>query len=122
MITVSDEEFATLIEDAFQTIPKAHKHAIENVAIVYADEPTLEQREKLRLRHDETLFGLYEGVPLTHRQGMTSYGPDKITIFKWPIVSSVDSMEALREQVRHTLWHEVAHYFGLNHEQIHALE
>lgn len=122
MVTVTDDEFAAIIEDAFETLPKTHIAAIQNVAIVYADEPTPEQREKLMLRAHETLFGLYEGVPLAHRQGMTSYGPDKITIFKNPITAAVPTIAALREEVRHTLWHEVAHYFGLDHEQIHALE
>lgn len=122
MVTVTDDEFAAIIEDAFEKLPKTHIAAIQNVAIVYADEPTPEQREKLMLRDHETLFGLYEGVPLANRQGMTSYGPDKITIFKLPITGAVASIEQLREEVRHTLWHEVAHYFGLDHDQIHALE
>jgi predicted Zn-dependent protease with MMP-like domain len=70
----------------------------------------------------QTLYGLYEGVPLPQRQGMTHYGPDKITIFKGPMQEDAESLDDLREMVRHTLWHEVAHYFGLNHDQIHELE
>lgn len=122
MITISDDQFADFIADAIESLPKDHKQAIENVAVVYADDPTPEQRVQLELRDDQTLFGLYEGVPLAQRNGVTSYGPDKITIFKHPIEMASDSVPSLREHVRHTVWHEVAHYFGLNHQQIHNLE
>lgn len=102
---------------------KTHMAAIKNLAIVYADEPTERQRQELQLLANETLFGLYEGVPLAHRQGaINNYPPDKITIFKNPMLAYVHTVAELEEQVRHTLWHEVAHYFGLNHEQIHKLE
>lgn len=122
MITVTDEQFAHYIEDAVEHLPKAHLQAIRNVAIVYEDEPSPAQREELKLQCHQTLFGLYQGVPLAKRQGVTSYPPDKITIFKRPMEAAVDSIPALQEQIRHTVWHEVAHYFGLDHDQIHALE
>jgi predicted Zn-dependent protease with MMP-like domain len=123
MFTVSDDEFADLIDQAFGHLPKAHRKAIKNVAIVYADEPTPEQREQLRLACNQTLYGLYEGTPLSRRQGMNNqYPPDKITIFKHPMEQDVDNLEDLRRQVHHTLWHEVAHYFGLDHGAIHQLE
>lgn len=122
MFTVSDDQFAELISEALTTLSKDHQAAIQNVAITYADDPTPEQRVQLQLRGDQTLFGLYEGVPLAQRQGMTAYGPDRITIFKNPIQDWADDMPSLKEQIRHTVWHEVAHYFGLNHQQIHELE
>jgi len=122
VIEVSDEQFADSIERAFDRLPKAHRNAVKNVAIVYADEPTPEQRVQLVLRSNQTLFGLYEGVPLSNRGGVTSYGPDKITIFKLPICMVVNTSEQLDEQVWHTLWHEVAHYFGLSHDDIHRRE
>lgn len=122
MIDVTDEQFEQLIADALDTLPSTHTDAIKNVAIVYADEPTDAQREELRLQCNQTLFGLYEGVPLVKRNGQTHYAPDKITIFKQPMLEHVYSLEELREEVRHTVWHEVAHYFGLDHDQIHELE
>lgn len=122
MFTVPDEEFAEIIDRSLATLSKDHQAAIKNVAITYADDPTPEQRQKLELRGDQTLFGLYEGVPLAQRQGMTSYGPDRITIFKNPIQEWSHDLASLKEQIRHTVWHEVAHYFGLNHAQIHNLE
>jgi predicted Zn-dependent protease with MMP-like domain len=123
MFIVSDKQFAELIDEAFESLPRAHRKAVKNVALVYADDPTPEQREQLRLQCNETLYGLYEGVPLTRRQGATyNYPPDKITIFKGPMQNEATSLGDLREKVHHTVWHEVAHYFGLNHEDIHRLE
>ncbi|HJQ08599.1 MAG TPA: metallopeptidase family protein [Candidatus Saccharimonadales bacterium] len=122
MLEISNEQFAQLIDEALDSLSSEHMQAVKNVAIVYADEPTLEQREELKLQCYETLFGLYEGVPLARRQGVTSYGPDKITIFKNPMLAHVNTLRELKEEIRHTLWHEIAHYFGLNHDQIHNLE
>jgi predicted Zn-dependent protease with MMP-like domain len=122
MIEITDEEFSALIADSLERLPRTHRTAIKNVAIVYEDHPSEEQRVRLKLACNQTLFGLYEGVPLPKRMGTTGYGPDKITIFKGPITASVNSMQELRKEVYHTLWHEVAHYFGLNHDRIHELE
>jgi predicted Zn-dependent protease with MMP-like domain len=122
MLEISDEQFSAMIAEVMDELPREHMDAVKNVAIVYEDEPTPEQREKLRLRNDQSLFGLYEGVPLTKRQGATSLMPDKITIFKLPMLMYVNSYEELRAQVKHTLWHEIAHYFGLDHPAIHELE
>lgn len=122
MIEMPDEQFAALIADAIDAMPEEHAKAVENIAVVYADEPTEDQRQQQQLRHDQTLFGLYEGVPLAARNGSTGYGPDKITIFKLPILAQSFSEADVREHVNHTVWHEFAHYFGLNHDQIHALE
>jgi predicted Zn-dependent protease with MMP-like domain len=122
MVEIGDQEFQQLIDETLATLPKEHADRIQNVAILYEHVPTPEQRQKLALRRDQTLFGLYEGVPLTQRQGATKLYPDKITLFMYPICASVKSVSELKEQIRHTLWHEVAHYYGLNHEQIHKLE
>ena len=122
MLEISDEQFSAIIAEVMDELPREHMDAVKNVAIVYADEPTPEQREQLRLRHDQSLFGLYEGVPLARRQGMTHFPPDKITIFKMPVLSYAQTYAELRAQVKHTVWHEIAHYFGLDHPAIHALE
>lgn len=96
---------------------------VKNVGIVIADEPTPEQRETLRLRGNETLFGLYEGIPLTKRNNNYSgVLPDKITLFKLPLVMHASTMAELQEEVHKTLWHELAHHFGLEHSHIHKLE
>lgn len=123
MLDVSDELFDQMISKAMDSLPKTHMQAIKNLAIVYEDEPTEAQRRELQLQCHQTLFGLYQGVPLTRRNGnIHNYPPDKITIFKKPMLEYVDSLPELEAQIRHTLWHEVAHYFGLDHDQIHELE
>ena len=122
MVEVSDETFQQLIDQALETLPKEHTDRLENVAILYEHVPTPEQRQKLALRQDQTLFGLYEGVPLTRRQGAGKLYPDKITLFMYPLCASANTLDELREQIRHTLWHEIAHYYGLNHDQIRDLE
>jgi predicted Zn-dependent protease with MMP-like domain len=77
----------------------------------------------MMLRRDQTLFGLYEGIPLTQRgAGYNLVLPDKITIFKNPIVMFAPNLESLKKQVRHTVWHEIAHHYGLNHKRIHEVE
>lgn len=120
----TDKEFEGFVNAGFSAIPPLYMEKLDNVAIVIEDQPTPEQREKLRLRCNETLFGLYEGIPLTKRgSGYSLVVPDKITIFKLPIVAASEGDEVrIKEHVRHTLWHEIAHYYGLNHDQIHKLE
>ncbi|HSX33803.1 MAG TPA: metallopeptidase family protein [Candidatus Saccharimonadales bacterium] len=122
MVEISDEQFAELIDQAIAHLPKDHQKSIQNVAFLYEDEPTADQREALKLQCNQTLYGLYQGVPLTKRQGVTSYRPDRITIFKGPITRAAQNVAELKEMIRHTVWHEVAHYFGLDHDQIHHLE
>lgn len=119
---VSDEEFQILINQALEELPGEHAKGIKNVAILYEDNPTPQQRTQLELRHDQTLLGLYEGVPLSQRQGMGRTLPDKITLFKGPLQHRAATMPELKEEIKHTLWHEIAHYYGLNHEAIADLE
>lgn len=119
---MSDQQFEALLAEVMEELPPEHMAAVKNVAIVYQDDPTPAQRQELKLQCYEVLFGLYEGVPLTKRNGQTHFGPDKITIFKNPALQYARSYEQLRRAVKHTIWHEIAHYFGLNHTQIHKLE
>ena len=123
MIEISDEQFEQLINESMEELPQDYISNMKNVAIVIADEPTPEQREKLKLHCNQTLFGLYEGLPLTKR-GMNYSGvlPDKITIFKHPILMFTKTPKELKEQVKRTLWHEIAHHYGLDHDRIHKLE
>lgn len=122
MVSVSDDEFQALIDEALGTLPKEYVSRLKNVALLYEHDPTPEQRTKLALRNDQTLFGLYEGIPMPQRQGMMTTLPDKITLFINPLCAYASTIAELKEQIRHTLWHEMAHYFGLDHKRIHELE
>lgn len=120
---ISDEQFASLVGEALDELPRKYTDNMNNVAIVYEDEPTPEQRVQLKLQCNQSLFGLYQGIPLPQRgAGYNLVMPDKITIFKNPILSVSPDMPALKKQIKHTLWHEIAHHFGLDHGRIHELE
>jgi predicted Zn-dependent protease with MMP-like domain len=122
MQVITDEHFQELIDTAFDSLPKIHRDNVRNVAILFADEPTPEQRYELRMRHDQTLLGLYQGIPLSERQGRQTFLPDRITLFKLPLLMQAGDERELQEAIRHTLWHEIAHYYGLNHTDIHKLD
>lgn len=123
MIKVSDDQFEELLVQAIDNIPEKYAKRMDNVGIFWENEPTEEQRRKLKLHCNQTLFGLYEGIPLTKRgAGYNLVLPDKITLFKLPLESTADSIGNLRDKIGRTLWHEVAHYFGLDHDRIHSLE
>lgn len=120
---IDDNAFEAILSQVLDELPEKYVSNMQNVAIVYADEPTPEQRVKLKLRCNQSLYGLYEGIPLTKRG--TNYNlvlPDKITVFKIPLVESSHDLAALKANVKHTLWHEIAHHFGLGHDRIHQLE
>ena len=122
MIEVSDDRFQELIDQALGELPGEHVKNIKNVAILYEDVPTEDHRINTNLSDHQTLLGLYEGVPLTKRQGITQILPDKITLFKRPLQWQSTSEEDLKENIKHTLWHEIAHYYGLDHDKISELE
>lgn len=123
MFQTTQEEFEDYIAQALDALPQRYQEKLNNVVIVAEDEPTPEQRHKLQLSNHQTLFGLYEGIPLTRRGNNYSLVlPDKITIFKLPIESQAMTSDEVKEQVRHTVWHEVAHFYGLDHIDIHARE
>jgi predicted Zn-dependent protease with MMP-like domain len=120
----TDDEFSALITKALDELPEKYVSRLENVVITYADEPDQHQRTKLKLRSHQSLFGLYEGIPLTERGSNYSLVlPDKITLFKIPLFYYAQNDENKFEtQIKHTLWHEIAHYFGLDHDRIQELE
>jgi predicted Zn-dependent protease with MMP-like domain len=120
---LSDDEFDRLISRAMDELPQEYIKGLHNVAILYADDPDEYQIQKSGLREGNILLGLYEGIPLTKRGGNYTFVlPDKITLFKNSILMIVRNPAELFEQIKRTLWHEIAHYYGLDHERIHALE
>jgi predicted Zn-dependent protease with MMP-like domain len=120
---LSDEEFDRLITRAMDELPQKYIEGLDNVAIVYADEPTEEQKIKMKLDNHHLLLGLYEGIPLTQRgSGYTFVLPDKITLFKNQILATVHNDTELFERIKRTLWHEIAHFYGLNHARIDEIQ
>jgi predicted Zn-dependent protease with MMP-like domain len=116
-------KFRHLIEDALDTLPIEIREKMVNVTIVVEDEPTVEQVRGAGLDPDrDELFGLYEGFPLPDRRhdfGMAL--PDRITLFYFPLVETFRGPVAIREQIRRTVVHEVAHFLGLDDDDIEGL-
>lgn len=123
MVELSDQDFEKLVADAMDDLAEKVARNMDNVVVVWADDPTEAQRIKMKLRPYQTLFGLYEGVPKPVRgAGYNLVLPDKITVFKGPMMRAAHTMDELKRIVHNTVWHEIAHHFGLSHEQIEALE
>lgn len=119
---VEDTEFNNLVSAAIDSMPSQYIDNMKNVAIVVEYEPSAEQRSRMHLVNGVTLFGLYEGIPLTSRGSNYSLVlPDKITIFKNPIMTNSYDIDDLKEQIKRTVWHEIAHHYGLNHEDMQKL-
>lgn len=119
---VSDEEFEKYLSEAIDNVPEPYGSRLDNVAFILEDDPTPQQRIQQQLAPYQTLFGLYEGVPLPNRGGRTKLLPDKITIFKNPLMGASPDQAHLKANIGHTVWHEVAHYFGLDHQKIDELD
>ena len=122
MIEISDKQFESIVSQAIDGIPPPYIDRLENVAFIIEDTPTPQQSQQLGLRCHDLLFGLYEGVPLPLRNGSTKLLPDKITLFKKPLQMVSADLAELTKHVKDTVWHEVAHYYGLGHKRIHELE
>lgn len=122
MLDISDKDFERMVGEAVASTPKPYADRLANVAFIIEDEPTPEQRHKLQMVEGQLLFGLYEGVPLPGRGGATKLLPDKITLFKNPLLAVSRDEHELKEHIGRTVWHEIAHYFGLDHKRIHELE
>lgn len=118
---LSDEAFDALITRAMDELPQEYIKGLDNVVIVMADDPTPEQHTKMKLDDHHLLLGLYEGVPLTQRgSGWTGMLPDKITLFKNPLLMVSRTPGELFAQIKRTLWHEMAHFYGLSHADMDA--
>ena len=116
-------EFDELVADTYARIPKRFRMRLKNVALVVEAEPSSAQLVRGRVPPGHTLFGLYEGRPLTNRSVFEPYAmPDRITIFQGPIERQARSPEHLATLVADTVWHEVAHYFGMDEHQVRAAE
>ncbi len=117
------DQFDQLVEQAFRRIPARFRKRMKNVALVVEPEPTERQLAAGRVRRGATLLGLYEGRPLTTRSVFEPFAmPDRITIFQGPHERLASSPEHLARLVEDTVWHEVAHYFGMDELRVRAAE
>ncbi len=116
-------QFEALVERALRRLPQTFKDKLANIAVVvenWADDATLDD---LGIEPPDTLYGLYRGVDLTHRD--SSYGnvlPDTVTIYQGPIEEDCVDQQEMAELIRDTVIHEIGHYFGLDDETMERIE
>lgn len=123
MYEITEDEFSKLIGTCLDELPGKYVKGLKNVLITYENNASPEQNSKQGIREGQVLLGLYEGIPLTKRNaGYQFVLPDKITLFKDPLLRLSYTPEDFKERVKHTLWHEIAHYYGLDHDMIHKIE
>lgn len=116
---ISRRRFEQLVDEAVAGLPPEFAELLENVAVVVEEEPTPEDLESvgLDLREDE-LFGLYQGVPLAVRDHYYSGLPDRVVIYRGPILRCCASRREVVEEVRATVVHELGHHFGLDEDDM----
>jgi predicted Zn-dependent protease with MMP-like domain len=111
------------VASVLNRLPKQFRKGLQNIEIVVEERPTRDLLLSVGLdpRHD-TLYGLYQGIPLPDRSALyPPILPDKITIFSEPLLRDFSDPEDLREQIRTTVLHEIAHYFGFDDDEIDKL-
>jgi predicted Zn-dependent protease with MMP-like domain len=110
---MSRDAFEELVSDALDRIPSELARVMDNVAVFVEDEPA---------PSDPTLLGLYEGTPLTERgEWYAGVLPDRITIYRGPILRMCDTPEQAVDEITTTVVHEVAHHFGIEDDRLHEL-
>jgi predicted Zn-dependent protease with MMP-like domain len=108
--------FERLVDDAIAAIPQPFRGALAEIAVVIADEPNADQRRENGLGPDDTLYGLYEGVPLDEWGGDFIPVPTRIILFRIPLEQDFPHPDDLADEVRITILHELAHHLGIEDE------
>src|SRR5262245_13098333 len=112
------QTFEELVLAALAEVPPALAGYLGNVEVLIERRPSREQRRRLGLKPWHTIYGLYEGVPLTERDSQMIALPDVITIFQEPLERDFPRPAALRAEVRRTVLHELAHAFGISDDRL----
>lgn len=115
--------FEQLVSEAIRTVPARFRDQLRNLAVIVEDEPPDELLDEMGIEPPDTLFGLYEGTPLTERTW--DYGnalPDRIVLYQGPIEDSAEDDHDIVVAIGETLIHEVGHYFGLSEEELERIE
>jgi predicted Zn-dependent protease with MMP-like domain len=122
--SMTRRKFEALVDRALRRLPRRFRTQLANVAVVVEDWPDAATLADLGIEPPDTLYGLYRGVDITHRD--SGYGnvlPDTITIYQGPIEEEAGGHPAdMAEIVRDTVKHELGHYFGLDDETMHEIE
>jgi predicted Zn-dependent protease with MMP-like domain len=117
------QEFRRLVEEALDDIPRRFRAAMSNIAIVVEDEPSPELLAEMEIEPPDSLYGLYQGTPLTERGwGYGNALPDRITLYQRTIEEDSEDAEDAIVCIAETLIHEIGHYFGMSEDQIEEIE
>jgi predicted Zn-dependent protease with MMP-like domain len=120
---VQRDAFERLVAEALASIPTRFKKAMQNIAIVVEDEPSLELLAEMEIEPPDTLLGLYQGTPLTERSwGHGNTLPDRVIIFQGPHEREAEDEDDLVVSIGETLIHEIGHYFGMSEAEIEEIE
>ncbi|MCK4540508.1 metallopeptidase family protein [Candidatus Parcubacteria bacterium] len=111
-MNINSEQFEQLIAEALDELPKNIRKRMHNVAITQSDFPSEEQLGKLEKDNKFSLLGIYEGYTQSRRTDVGAVLPDKITLFRVPIINACSSLKECRKIIVKTLKHEIAHHFG----------
>jgi predicted Zn-dependent protease with MMP-like domain len=113
------DTFMEFVLDALDDLPPQFREKLQNVDIAVEDWPDAETMRHARIRNRASLLGFYHGIPLTERtHGYNMVTPDKISIYRQPILMQSRTRREVREQVARVLRHEIAHYFGIDDERL----
>ena len=119
---VSRHQFERLVAEAVATIPEPLRSRLENVAVVVEEEPTRATLARLGMSENDRLLGLYDGIPLTDRGDWYNLvPPDRIVIFRRPIIEICRGPDEIREQVARTVLHEIAHFYGIDDKTLESM-
>jgi predicted Zn-dependent protease with MMP-like domain len=117
------EAFEQLVGDALSGIPRRFRDAMTNIVIGVEDEPSRALLREMEIEPPDTLFGLYQGTPLTERRWDHGNSlPDRILLFQGPHERQAEDEDDLIASIGETLIHEIGHYFGLSEEEIEEIE
>jgi predicted Zn-dependent protease with MMP-like domain len=115
----TDDDIEGMVIDALEALPAPFRDQLGSVAIVVEDEASPEQ---LALVGAHGLYGLYQGVPRTRLSADAAPAPSKITIFRGPLIRHSRTTDQLAAAIADTVYHEIAHHFGISDERLHALK
>ena len=121
MIRMSRAEFERVVESALDELPEVFAQRLENVAVVVEDEPDPDDLAEMGLDSEEDgdeLFGLYSGVPLIDRGASYSGLPDRVLIYRGPLLRACTSRRELVSEIKKTVIHEIGHHFGLDEHEM----
>ncbi len=119
MISMTNREFVRLVRQAYMDMPPHVVRALDNVDVVVEEWPGPDEQDLIN--GEGTLFGLYQGVPMTEREGGDPMLPDRIVIYRQPILRSCSTRTEAEHEIKVTLWHEIGHYLGLSEDDLHRL-